>query len=95
MHYIVDAGIDPELICSRLWKASQFYTPAQLTCHKKTMSLMHVNVCVNLECLIDIKSNLSLLYGYYNQEMIRKCSLGFIQLKMTFYPYFEDWQKSR
>ncbi len=27
MYYIVDAGIDSELICSRLWKASQFYTP--------------------------------------------------------------------
>ncbi len=27
MYYIVDAGIDYELICSRLWKASQFYTP--------------------------------------------------------------------
>ncbi len=26
MYYIVDAGIDSELICSRLWKASQFYT---------------------------------------------------------------------
>ncbi len=27
IYYIVDAGIYSELICSRLWKVSQFYTP--------------------------------------------------------------------
>ncbi len=31
MYYIVEAGIDPELICSKLWKASQFYTPDSQT----------------------------------------------------------------
>ncbi len=31
MYYIVDVGIDPELICSSQWKASQFYTPDSQT----------------------------------------------------------------
>ncbi len=31
MYYIVDSGIDSEIICSRLWKASQFYTPHSQT----------------------------------------------------------------
>ncbi len=36
MYYIVNAGIEPELICSRLWKASQFYTPdSQTLCYNK------------------------------------------------------------
>ncbi len=35
MYYIMDAGIDSELICSRLWKASQFYTPYSQTVWKK------------------------------------------------------------
>ncbi len=34
MYYIVDAGIDPELMCSRPWKASQLYTPdSQTLCY--------------------------------------------------------------
>ncbi len=36
MYYIVDAGIDPELICPRLCKVSQFYTPdLQTLCSNK------------------------------------------------------------
>ncbi len=31
MYYIVDAMIGFELICSRLWQASQFYTPDSQT----------------------------------------------------------------
>ncbi len=32
----MEAGIDPGLICSRLWKASPFYTPdLQTVCYSK------------------------------------------------------------
>ncbi len=37
--YIVDAGIDYELICSKLLKATQFYTPdPQTYCSNKYFS---------------------------------------------------------
>ncbi len=39
MKYIVDAGIDSELICSMLLQASQFYTPdPQTYCSDKYFS---------------------------------------------------------
>ncbi len=38
MYYIVDAGIDSELICSSLWKASQCYTPdSQILWYNKNL----------------------------------------------------------
>ncbi len=47
MYYIVDARIDSELICSRLWKASQFYTPDSQTLlynKKKKQKKTSINV---------------------------------------------------
>ncbi len=43
MYYIVDVGIDPELICSRLGKASQFYnSDSQTLCYNKFKNKMVV-----------------------------------------------------